>query len=152
MTARQERYNKLKKAGLCVRCGKPSRPGMIACAECSKYQRETRLFYLKIGFCPVCHRYPVYGTEKECPECRARRIASNRLSYEKAVDEGKGWADPKRAAERAVSRNKRLEAAGRCTACGKLKPMPGKKMCGVCLEKRALRQREYRRRVKEAAG
>lgn len=152
MTVRQKRYTALKKAGLCVDCRKPARPGKVLCAECARQRIETKHFYLNLGFCPVCHKYPIYGDEKECPECRARRIKNNRLSTEKARAEGKDWADPRHGTERAKSRYRRLAEVGRCVKCGKLKPMPGKKMCGICAEKAAARQREYRRREKETAG
>lgn len=141
---RKKRYEDRKEKGLCVSCGAKARPGRVQCEKCAEDAKQTKQFYLRLGFCPVCHKYRVYGDEKECPECRARRIVNNRLSTARAWAEGKDWADPRHALTRAGKRYKRLKSEGLCTKCGRRPPAVGRVMCRRCLDKQAERMRRYR--------
>jgi len=39
-TYQQTRYDRLKSAGLCVKCGQPATPGSIHCQPCRLYMRD----------------------------------------------------------------------------------------------------------------
>ncbi len=141
---RKKRYQDRKAKGMCVICGAEARPGKTRCKKCSEEAKQTRIFYLRMGFCPVCHKHRIYGEEKECSECRARSLANNRLSMARAWAEGKEWADPRLSVTRAGKRYRRLKSEGLCPKCGKRPPETGRAMCRICLDKMAETMRLYR--------
>ena len=145
----KQEYEKHKEKGLCSRCGKPSRPGRVVCEDCAKWYRETRQWYLALGFCPSCHKERVYGSEKQCPECRAKRIVSNQLATQKAIVLGKEWAKPEYNNANNRKRYAERKEQGICIKCGKRPAENGKTRCRLCLDKAADRAREYRARLKE---
>lgn len=152
LTRSQMKYAERRKNGQCARCGKrkPAHAGMAYCEDCSKYYSETRLFYLSMGFCPLCHRNRVFGSEKSCPECRARRKAINRRSFERATEAGKEWAKPEHKSADQKRRYAKRKEQGICTRCGKRPAEDGRARCRACLDKDAGTQREYRMRKKDA--
>lgn len=146
LTKWQKRYKERKERGKCPWCGKPPEPGKVLCMECAEYKKDTRRFFLEIGFCPVCHKERIYGDEKECPECRARRIINNRLCFERAKADGRDWAvnATKYGTERAKARYARLKEQRLCVRCGKRNALYNRTMCQKCCDRIADKQRMYR--------
>lgn len=141
METKKERSAKLyynrKNNGLCPRCGNyMDRNGGYYCSECLKkvreYRKENRRFFLENHLCTECGKVQVFGNEHQCPECRAKR-RNNR----------KPLTDQQRTAHNENMRNhqktlyQQRSDQGICTRCGKRKAIPGKKKCGICLQKDA---------------
>lgn len=63
--------------GLCPRCGKENTSGKYVCDSCRDYFKEYRKLFLRYGVCPECKKNQLFGDERTCPECRARKIQSN---------------------------------------------------------------------------
>lgn len=134
----KRRYYERKNKGLCVRCGKAVMDGQAYCLECrmrrNEEARQDRIFYKEHGLCTCCGRNRVFNNERLCPECRAK--AANWMAQRERTDEERD----KHNARRRKYYWERSEQ-GICTACGKRRAVLGKKMCGICLRKRA----EYKR-------
>lgn len=150
MTNEQQNAKRRKKRadrkarGLCGKCGEKLAPGKTYCEKCAENARQDKIYYLSMGFCGTCHKYRVFGTEKECPECKARRSISQRKCLEKARLEGKEWALPETLAIKASERQQRLKSMGICISCGKRPAEESRTMCRICLDKRAKYMRERR--------
>lgn len=73
------RYQKLKAEGRCARCGRENdRLGQaVTCSKCKEYSleqgRKDRAFRISLGLCPICGKNRLFGSERNCPECRARQ-------------------------------------------------------------------------------
>ena len=97
-----------------------------------------RRFYQSIGICPVCHKEPLFGEEKECQKCQTIRYARV-IKWRK---EHPGYDKNKRK-ERY---HKRLDNH-ECTYCGqKLDDNYEFKMCPKCLIKSRLSVKRSRER------
>lgn len=76
MGASTEQYRRRKAAGLCVECGKPLDRIGAYCVKCCKAHTEDSIqqkhWYADNGICPTCRTNKLMGTERHCPECRAR--------------------------------------------------------------------------------
>ena len=127
-------YRKANK--LCEDCGKPlDRSTGVLCSKCrdrhNAYERETYKFYQSVGICPKCHRISLIGSEKKCPECRAKdaensaRRAYNRESHSRSNKK----------------RRDRLKSLGICVNCGKNRAEEGHVHCRSCMDRRSLSQR-----------
>ena len=143
MTVKELRaYRKANK--LCTNCGKPlDREGSL-CRKCcdnhTSYVREAYHYYQEHGICPRCGTNKLYGTEKVCPECRAKETAyrSNQSSEKKAE-----IRDSRRSQRKQYSKSvyEHRKSHGICVYCGKRKVFAGRIGCLDCLEKR--RERMY---------
>ena len=147
MTPQRKLYEYRLNNGLCPRCGNPKESNGFYCRECRKskteYDAQTKEFLLSIGMCPGCGKEKLYGDEKRYPECRAKDANRKLKEY---------WNDPVKIRRRQSDYHKRQYAErvknGLCTRCGKRKPYPGMKMCGICREKsREQKRLNYKNKI-----
>lgn len=136
-------YRNRKENGFCPRCGKPIDRYGHYCSRClekvNEYNRETREFCREHHICTACHKEIVYGTDKICYECRAKKD-----KYWKPLTEEQKMRYGNRFKEQQKFLYQQRKEQGICTRCGKLKAMPGKAKCGVCLAKDAEMHRKQR--------
>lgn len=127
-----------KEKGLCVKCGKcepvENKSMCETCAEKHRnYIRESRKMCREIGICPVCQKNKLFGDEKTCPECLAKKMefpsVKNPAPY-----------------KRKRSLYKWRKEQGLCTRCGKPNNNKTTVKCKTCLEKERLRGIEYRQK------
>lgn len=128
-------YYRHKNNGECPRCGKPLDRNGHYCSEClvkvREYNRENRRFYAENQLCTVCGKVNVPKGERICPECRAKIKNRKPLTEEQKTRYASKFREQQK-----ILYKQRAEL-GICTRCGKHKAMPGKKKCGICLEKDA---------------
>lgn len=78
-------YYRRKEAGLCVNCGKPLDIAGVKCSKCrdrtNKDRRELISWYKENGICPICRKNNLFGNEKECIECSAKRYTKRMTCY-----------------------------------------------------------------------
>ena len=140
-----ELYKSRKESGLCPRCGKPLDRDGHYCSEClekeREYRSETKKFCKENGICPVCHKEKLYGDEKQCILCRE-------YHWEYGIKNPPTDQQKEKYRNRFRETQKKLYAErvsnGICTRCGKLKVVPGRKKCGICLEKDMILHRNRR--------
>ena len=144
-------YEEHKAKGLCRRCGGKTLAGRVYCEKCADYYKQTRIFYQKMGFCPICKKNRIYGDEKTCPECLAKKNIQNPLYAAKAKAEGKYWASQEYNTERSRAKYAKRKSEGICTKCGKRPAALDRTMCQICLDKAAERSRRYRERMEAEA-
>ena len=123
-------YLSRKENGLCPRCGSPLDRTGHYCSRClekfNTYQKETRSFYREHHICTQCGKNKVFGSERCCPECRAKMALYRKpLTSEQKIRTN----DHRRVLYKA------RKDSGICTRCGKRKASPGRSKCGICLEK-----------------
>lgn len=129
-------YADRKNNGLCPRCGNPLDREGHYCSEClekvREYSRKNRVFYKENHLCTECGKVKVPGNEHICPECRAKKENRRKpLTEEQRIRYAGNFQNYRKALYQQRSE------LGICTRCGKRKAMPGKKKCGICLEKDA---------------
>ena len=129
----KERYQNYKDRGICVYCkSSPAEDGKTTCRICREKQRkqtaEKRAALRNMGFCSECGKNRIFGEEKICPECAAKKYASNRKN-----------ADKEKNREYFRERTKKLKAEGICVKCGKRAAEKGKTRCMICNIKEANR-------------
>lgn len=121
-----------KAQGLCVDCGQPSETNR--CESCKAKRREnekkTRELSRELGICPRCNKNKLFGSEKNCPECRAK-AETDRENWEKRNTE---IAIERRRAYNRKSYYK-SKAEHRCACCGR-KTYDDKVYCPVCAERK----------------
>jgi len=129
------------KNNLCLNCKKPNYTGNCLCEDCakkeSKRRKENRSYYISVGICPTCKKNRLFGEEKTCLECKAKK--ANYYSTKRKDDEFRKheyelqseWR--KRKTEECIKSNL-------CTRCRKREPANGRKMCNFCLA----RMRKYK--------
>lgn len=114
----------------CQKCNKEIDREGYYCSDCLKkknqYNRDTWIFCIEIGICPVCRKERIFGEEKTCPECRAKRANRKKPITEEQKERIR--------LQRRLCYYQRSEQ-GICTRCGKRKAMEGKKKCGICLQR-----------------
>ena len=136
-------YKKRKENGLCPNCGKPLDREGFYCNKClikvREYRRENREFYRKHHICTECGKEIVYGTDRICFECRAKKY-----NRKKELSEEQKNKILEKNRERQKERYKELSEKGICVHCGKRKAVAGRKRCAICLEKDAYRKRKQR--------
>lgn len=118
MGASTKQYRRRKAAGLCVECGKPLDRIGAYCVKCCKAHTEDSIqqkhWYADNGICPTCRINKLMGTERHCPECRAResewKLRKRESDRENTNKQHAEWAKTKYA--------ERVEK-GLCTRCGK---------------------------------
>lgn len=136
--ADKERYKKLREKGICTICKhRPSEDGMVTCRECrakqKTYQKERRTYLKSIGFCPQCGSEKLYGDEKLCLECSAKKYAWNLKC-----------GRTEKAEENRKTRYERRKASGICVKCGTRPAEHGKTRCRICNFIEARRAKSYR--------
>ena len=135
----KRRYWERKNSHLCTLCGKANDTGGACCPECrakeSERGRKNRQFYAELGLCHKCGKNRVFGSEKRCPECRAKVSA---------YEAGRIRTDREREKDNSRRRRRYQESReqGICVGCYKLKAVPGKTRCGICAEKERRRERQ----------
>lgn len=141
-------YQMRKNNGLCPRCGKKLDRVGHYCSECllkvSEYQKDTRKLLQSIGICPVCRKEKLFGSEKNCPECRAKSLSRKKFTPEQRKKYNENF--------KIQQKNIYKERAekGICTRCGKFKAKFGAKKCTICLEKdAALHRKKYLNKADE---
>ena len=149
-------YHKLKSEGRCTNCGKKiigNREGMVLCEKCAILEsfRQKKLYYedrdycFKHGICPVCKRNKIFGDERNCPECRAKKY--NHLTTRLENDPEyklQRQETSKRSTEKRITYRR---ANNLCLRCGK--PLTdeydsGFVNCKQCRVRNMIRNRNYR--------
>lgn len=127
---------KRQEAGLCTKCGKPLDREGTQCQEChdrmSEHYHARRDKLLELGICPICGMNDIFGDEKSCPMCKAKRAL---------------WKADHREENAEYKRNlyaSRIEK-GLCPMCGKNPVNEGYKSCSACREHR---RQEYAKKEK----
>lgn len=72
------RYDRLKEAGLCPKCGKErDDPNYVSCTECRLKSQERKNqdyhWYVDNGICPYCKTNNLFQGEHACIECKTRK-------------------------------------------------------------------------------
>lgn len=142
----RRRYHRLKAAGLCTWCQKPSRPNRVHCQACHEKQRillDRRYQQLKArGICICCGKAKAVpgqtaceahlgrGRTLNCAQCGGARERRHHLCA--------GCLETRRKKNRRqtqIERDKRRLAAGLCIVCGRQPHEPQKMKCAACLQK-----------------
>lgn len=147
---RKRLIQKHKENNECVDCGNPLDTSGVRCEKCREKRnaiiKELRGWYQSNGICPRCGKNKLYGSEKNCIECRAYSYESSMKSRENL---GKDHYN-KLHAEWSKNRYHKRINEGICPRCGKRKPDGGFKTCGICRAKDRNKKRE--RSVAEDRG
>lgn len=133
-------YKRRVEQGLCGKCGKPLDRNGSVCVSCNekhkKYENESRKWYKEHGICPTCGKNQLFGDEKNCPECRAKKA--------EWMQEARGRNGEKIAEQHKISQNRRyheLIDAGICPNCKKRPAENGMRFCSICRAKRIEQRR-----------
>ena len=139
-------YQERKAQGLCVRCGKTqAMDGLTYCAECADYYREARAFYHNLGYCTVCHKERIYGSERICFSCREK--AAEKRKQDRLL--GKPWAFTEYNNALSRKRYAKSKEQGLCVRCRKRKAEDGRVKCRICANKEAEYRRLHRAKIAE---
>lgn len=141
--SRQKCYRGRIESGRCPRCGRVlDREGMY-CSVCTskqrEYRRQSKIFFEQNGLCTFCGKNKVFGGEKTCPECRAKRA-----KYRKPATE----EQKKKNRERAKIRWNKRKEQGLCAKCGKYKAVNDRVFCRNCLDRHSELERQHREEPK----
>lgn len=102
---------------------------------------KQKKFCKENGICPACHKEKLYGDEKQCILCRE-------YHWEYGIKNPPTDQQKEKYRNRFRETQNKLYAErvskGICTRCGKLKVVPGRKKCGICLEKDMILHRNRR--------
>lgn len=133
-------YYRYKEQGLCVKCGGERDRNGVICKTCldksNERSRKDYQFYLDMGTCPICRKEKLFGDEKSCPECKARKTNNNSIRVSKNENEIR-----KKIAERDAKRYYERKNNGLCVECGKNNDS-GFALCKICRVKRN-KERKY---------
>lgn len=133
--------------GVCIGCGGELDTDGKWCSKCRKKERDEskidRDFYLSNKICPYCRKETLFGSERACPECRAKRTETVNRTREK----NKIQYNANLRKSRSVQRIKRKES-GKCIRCGKRVALSSHVYCKQCL----IKKREYERKQRENKG
>lgn len=139
-------YRNLRKeraaAGLCIECGGKLDTDGKMCCSCRQKAKSFYRLYQSIGICPKCKKAKLYGTEKSCPECRAKGASYMEVRREN-MTESKKEAQRKRDNAYNKARYDKRKEAGICVYCGKRKSESPHISCGICTAKRKMLYRKY---------
>lgn len=91
--------------------------------------REQRIFWQEMNVCPYCKNQYLMGSEKSCPECRAKKTEST-LLYRESHREHYNKIHNNWAKSAYLMRKEQ----GICVRCGKRKADRGTR-CGICVNK-----------------
>ncbi len=140
-------YERRKEAGLCTRCGAPSRPGRILCGDCAAKQNTYWNYGGACnGRCDSCAYPDCISPGSRGAMYRERRRAAGLciLCGTSAPMPGRCYCAgcARKQADRVRERTLMRIEAGLCTRCGRNAPERGRKTCRECLAKdRARRAR-----------
>ena len=127
---------------LCVSCGKPLDRNGVNCIDCNNKRneeyRKTKQAYIDCGICYRCRKNPIIGSEKTCPECRAKLATWKENRPEDKIEIEK--EQTRRSHERI---RQECRDNGICYVCKKRKASPNRKACDICREKQNRYNREY---------
>ena len=127
-------YQRRIERGVCPACGGEKPEGRFYCDRCREKNnarhRENKKFCLSIGICPVCQKNKLFGSEKQCIDCREK--AYKRRKELTPEQKEKHYAKVREYAHKRTA--ERIEK-GICTKCGKRKATEGKRRCAICREK-----------------
>ena len=112
-------YEEAKRNGICAKCfKKPALKDRALCETCLEKARVdsriTRKNLIELGICPLCKKELIMGSERTCPECRAKmaeRQSKKRKEHPDIVRE------QRRRSESATYTRRKEQ--GLCTRCGK---------------------------------
>lgn len=125
-------YKKRRDEGVCVKCGKELDRQGVYCSKClvkiSKEHKDMRQWYQSNGICPVCKKEKLFGDEKECPVCAAKKYEITMRSRKK---HGTEHYNSNHAEWQKKKYHERIKL-GICARCGKRKADYGYKTCGIC--------------------
>lgn len=138
---RTKRYrDKLKEEGKCIMCRQELDREGIYCTKCCEKLRlktkERREFLKNIHVCPTCGKNTLFGDEKVCLECLARKYTYNHKYEAELTDEERAERNKKMATH---NRNVYAErkAKGICVRCGERKAVQNRVRCAICLNRDA---------------
>lgn len=133
----------VKERTKCIDCGKPLDRVGCRCVQCNKRKsertRQERIFYKKIGVCPICRKVPIGSSESSCPECRANESIQCNNRRNKSEEARKRYNQEHK--EWAKLTYKQDVEKGICPRCRKRKADFGYLTCGICREKSRNSQR-----------
>ena len=146
MTKRELRIYR-ESIGVCTKCGGELDTNGKACSKCRKIEnqqdKENREYYLSHGICPYCGTEKLFGTERSCPECRAKRTnsmaKSRKIRWDIVLEQSAS-------SHRKVYHERKEQ--GLCVRCGKRKSASGRTKCMICIDKR----QRYDQRSRERKG
>lgn len=99
-----------------------------------------REFFISVRLCPQCMKNSLYGSEKSCPECRAKMAEYMAVKRENPEYMQEHYSYMKQL------RKKRTEG-GRCSHCGGEKPADMYVQCEKCRIKRRIYQQKFRQKA-----
>jgi predicted nucleic acid-binding Zn ribbon protein len=148
---RRNKTKEYKERGLCVYCGtRKAREGKVACEECAEKMnaknRENYRRMQKMGMCACGNR--LFGQEKTCPECLARK-SSNTIKWYNNLSEEEKTERYERQKIKGKERRERYKTEHKCTICGR-KILEGDNhvTCFVCREKASERRQRKPKKIK----
>ena len=131
-----------KDNNLCISCGKPLDRNGVNCIDCNNKRneeyRKTKQAYIDCGICYRCRKNQIIGSEKTCPECRAKLATWKENRPEDKIEIEKEQTRRSHERIREECRDK-----GMCYVCKKRKASPNRKACDICREKQNRYNREY---------
>lgn len=131
-------YDKLKEEGKCVMCRQKLDREGIYCTKCCEKRRpkskERREFLKKIHVCPTCGKNTLFGDEKVCLECLARKYEYYHEHKDELTDEERAERNKKMSVRNRTTYAER-KAKGICVRCGKRKAVWNRVRCVICLER-----------------
>lgn len=150
-------YDKLKQEGRCTICGEiitGERKGMTYCFKCAdkeskrrkKMYYENRDYCLRHRICPICQKNKIFGDEKWCPECRAKKYNQQVLRFAADPEYHNHRLEMIRNSEK--KRREFRKINNLCSRCGE--PLTesdrGFVNCKKCRVRNMIRERNYRAR------
>lgn len=116
----EKRRKKLKQAGLCVICRKPSVKNKTMCYSCAKkqgdYRKQRRINRFDKGLCTCCGKNSPMPDKKRCKECHDRRLEWMDTDIAKAYQISYKPRNLKLRIQR--KRNAINQYGGKCFCCG----------------------------------
>lgn len=130
-----------REKGLCPQCSKKIDRDGYYCSEClvknREYIRENKKFYRDNNLCNICGKERLFGQEKRCITCRQKNY-----ELQKSITEEQRIKHNIYLRKHQKQLYQERSEQGICTRCGKRKANPGRKKCGICLDKNAEQKRK----------
>ena len=142
----QKRLKRLRANRQCVKCAKDLDRAGVICSDCltntNEESRKTYHWYQDNGICPNCRKNKILGTEKNCPECRARK--TNNANARLNRDNGE-LLERKKQCDK--NRYKARKERGECVVCGKKNQDTTYVTCPACRIKRNRKRNDRRKKT-----